>query len=327
MIVDQAVYRDGARHPCVDLSDSLAALRADGAPGTDFLWIGLKDPTPGEFETVRRELDLHPLAVEDVLSSQGRAKVEAYDDTLVAVVKTLRYVESTSDIETGQVTVVVAPHIAVTLRSGEMAPLEGARARLEQHEQELLRHGPMSVLHTVLDTVVDTYADIDDEVALDLADIERDVFGGGNRTQSSTIYRLKREVLEFRRAASPLRLAVQTLTDKTGPVHSRELRLHYRDVADHLNLVLQNIETYDALLSDVLSAHLTQIGVQQNEDMRKISAWAAMIAVPTLIAGIYGMNFDVMPELRWAIGYPVALVAMATLIVVLHRSFKRSGWL
>ena len=327
MIVDQAVYRDGRRHTCHDLAATLADLRAEGAPDLDFLWIGLKDPTPEELDLVRRELDLHPLAMEDVLSDDERAKVEAYEDTTLAVVKTLRYLEETSDIETGEVKVILAPHVAVTLRRGEVAPLTGVRARLEEHQQELLRHGPHSVLHGVLDTVVDTYTEIDDEVARDLAEIELDVFGGGNRTHSTTIYRLKREVLEFRRAAMPLRLPLQTLVEKTGPVASRELRLHFRDVADHLQQVLVDIEAYDALLSDVLSAHLSQIGVQQNSDMRKISAWAAMIAVPTLIAGVYGMNFDHMPELHWLLGYPLALLVMVVAVLVLHRAFKRSGWL
>lgn len=327
MIVDQAVYRAGQRQECGDLSDELAALRADGAPDTDFLWVGLKDPTPEEFDLVRTELDLHPLAVEDVLHGDQRAKIETYGDTIFAVVKTLRYVEETSDIETGEVMAILGHHFVVTIRHGEAAPLDAVRRRLESHEQRLLDEGAFSVLHGLLDKVVDTYIQIDAEVSDDLARIERDVFGGGNRTQSTTIYRLKREVLEFLRAAAPLRQPLSALTSKSGPVASRELRLHFRDVSDHLAQVLQNIESYDALLSDVLSAHLSQIGVQQNSDMRQISAWAAMIAVPTLIAGIYGMNFDHMPELHWLLGYPLALLVMVVAVAVLYRAFKRSGWL
>ena len=327
MIVDQAVYRAGQRQECADLSDALHQLRADGAPDSDFLWIGLKDPTPQEFELVRAELDLHPLAVEDVLNGDQRAKVEAYDSTLFAVVKTLRYVEETSDIETGEVMAIIGDHFVVTLRHGDVAPLHDVRRRLEQHEQGLLAEGPLSVLHGLLDKVVDTYQEIDDEVAEDLKGIERDVFGGGNRTDSALIYRLKREVLEFRRAAMPLRVPLATLTDKSGPVASRELRLHFRDVSDHLGEVLANIDSFDALLSDVLSAHLSQVGLQQNADMRRISAWAAMIAVPTLVAGIYGMNFDHMPELHWLLGYPLAIAVMVIAVVLLHRAFRRSGWL
>jgi magnesium transporter len=327
VIVDQAVYRDGVRNECGDLSDELTALRNDSSPDTDFLWVGLKDPTPEEFALVSTELSLHPLAVEDVLSPDQRAKVETYDGTLLAVVKTLRYVEATSDIETGQVVAIIGDQFVLTLRHGDAAPLHDVRRRLENDDQGLLREGPMSVLHGLVDRVVDTYQEIDEEVAADLVNIELDVFGGANRTHSTTIYRLKREVLEFRRAALPLRAPLQLLTDRHGPVSSKELRLHFRDVADHLAEVLLNIESYDALLTDILSAHLSRIGLQQNADMRKISSWAAMITVPTLIAGIYGMNFDHMPELHWLLGYPLALGLMATAVLVLGRAFRRSGWL
>ena len=327
MIVDSAVYRAGERHECGDLSDELGALRAEEAPESDFVWVGLKDPTPEEFAFVADELDLHPLAVEDILSGNQRAKVEVYGETVFAVVKTLRYDDSTSDIETGELMAVIGRHFAVTLRHGDVAPLHNVRERLEVHEQQLLREGPMSVLHGLVDKVVDTYREIDEEVARDLETIERDVFGGSNRAHSTTIYRLKREVLEFRRAALPLKMPLRQLTERGGIVRSKELRLQFRDVADHLSSVLADIESYDSLLSDVLATHLSQIGVQQNSDMRKISAWAAMITIPTLIAGIYGMNFDNMPELHWALGYPLALTAMATVVLVLWRSFKRSGWL
>ncbi|MDO5738908.1 MAG: magnesium and cobalt transport protein CorA [Ornithinimicrobium sp.] len=327
MIVDQAVYRGGVRQECADLSAELSRLREPGASSHDFVWVGLKDPTVDEFDFVRAELDLHPLAVEDVEKGNQRVKLEAYDTTVFAVVKTLRYVEETSDIETGEVMAIIGPHFVVTLRRGDVAPLHGVREHLETHEQLLLREGPLSVLHGLLDKVVDTYRTIDDEVADDLARIERDVFGGGNRTHSSTIYRLKREVLEFRRAALPLRAPLAGLVDTSGSVHSKELRLHFRDVADHLAEVIANIESYDALLSDILSAHLSQIALQQNSDMRRISAWAAMITVPTLIAGIYGMNFDHMPELHWLLSYPLALLSMVVIVTILHRAFKRSGWL
>jgi magnesium transporter len=327
VIVDQAVYRQGRRLECADLSDALGQLRAEGAPEEDFVWVGLKDPTAEEFAFVVAELNLHPLAVEDILAGNERAKVEVYDDTILAVVKTLRYVESTSDIETGEIMAVVGRHVAVTLRHGDVAPLHHVRERLERHEQQILREGPVAVLHGLIDKVVDSYQQIDEEVAQDLAEIERDVFGGGNHAHSTTIYRLKREVLEFRRAAQPLRLSLHQLVEKGGIVASKELRLQFRDVSDHLSAVLADIESYDALLSDVLSTHLSQIAVQQNSDMRKISAWAAMITVPTLVAGIYGMNFDHMPELHWTLGYPLALLLMVVVVLALHRTFKRSGWL
>ncbi len=170
----------------------------------------------------------------------------------------------------------------------------------------------MAVLHAVMDSIVDNYVRIDSEVATDLDEIEEAVFAGTRHVDSVAIYRLKREVLEFKRAAVPLATPLVLLhSSARSPVASQEMRLRFRDVADHLQTVIDHVETYDRLLADVLSAHLAQVAVQQNSDMRKISAWVAIAAVPTMIAGIYGMNFDHMPELRWAWGYPAVLALMA----------------
>lgn len=313
------------RHECGDLSDDLATVRAGGPQ--DFLWIGLKDPTDAEFDEVDDELGLHPLAVEDAVSGRQRVKIERYGSTIFAAIKTLAYVEQTSDIETGEIMIFVGDHFVVTVRRGDVAPLASVRRVLEADPGQLAAEGADGVLHAVLDTVVDTYLDIDLEVANDLDEIEEAVFGSNDTAHSGSIYRLKREVLEFRRAAQPLRLPLSHLAGGGGPVDSKELRLHFRDVSDHLGQVLQDIESYDALLSDILAAHLSQIGLRQNADMRRISAWAAMIAVPTMIAGVYGMNFEHMPELHWLLGYPLALLAMVLAVVILHRAFRRSGWL
>ena len=194
-------------------------------------------------------------------------------------------------------------------------------------KQELLREGPLAVLHGLLDKVVDTYREIDDEVADDLRRIERDVFGGGNRTQSTTIYRLKREVLEFRRAALPLRVPLDTLADDDGMVASHELRLHFRDVADHLTTATDLIAEYDERLTTLLNAAATKVSIQQNRDMRKISSWAAIAAVPTAIAGIYGMNFDYMPELHYKASYPILILLMVSACILLWRTLRRNHWL
>jgi magnesium transporter len=324
MIVDQAVYRQGRREQCSDLARTLAEVSR--SPNPDFVWIGLKDPTDREFDLVKDDLNLHPLAVEDAVHGRQRVKVEQYDTTVFAALKTLRYVEETSDIETGEVMVFVGEHFVVTVRRGEAAPLTGVRQRLEA-QPHVLAHGPVGVLHAVLDAIVDTYLEIDEEVQQDLTEIEADVFGGPNQAHSATIYRLKREVLEFRRAVLPLIRPLGWLHEKAGPIQDAELRLRFRDVADHLLRVADHVETYDNLLSDVLSAHLAQISVRQNSDMRKISAWVAIVAVPTMIAGIYGMNFEHMPELDWGLGYPAVLAAMAVICLVLYRAFRRSGWL
>ena len=333
MIVDQAVYRDGRRRPCGDLSDELEGLRVGGHP-QDFLWIGLKDPTDEEFDLVNDELKLHPLAVEDAVKGNQRPKVELYDNTIFVVLKTLRYLEETSDIETGEVMVFLGDRFVVTVRRGEANPLALVRHRLEA-DPDKLRHGEIAVLHAVMDSIVDNYVLIDSELQTDLEEIEQAVFSGNPEVDSQTIYRLKREVLEFKRAAVPLAAPLRMLHDGSrSPVPSKEVRLLMRDVADHLLRVIDHVESSDRLLTDVLNAHLAQlsvqqaqISVQQNSDMRKISAWVAIAAVPTMIAGIYGMNFQHMPELSHVWGYPAVLTVMLVTCLALYRAFRRSGWL
>ncbi len=324
--MDQAIYRDGQRLPCGDLSDELDLLRTS-ADKDGFLWIGLKDPTDSEFELVNDELKLHPLAVEDAVRGNQRPKVELYDNTIFVVLKTLRYIEETSDIETGEVMVFVGDRFVVTVRRGEANPLAAVRHLLEA-DPESLRHGAISVVHAVMDSIVDNYIRVDAEVAKDLDEIEISVFSGSAEASSTTIYKLKREVLEFRRAAVPLSAPLQMLHDGSrSPLTSKEIRLLFRDVADHLLRVIDHVESYDRLLTDILNAHLAQVTVQQNSDMRKISAWVAIAAVPTMIAGIYGMNFKNMPELLLPYGYYLALGVMAVVCLGLYRAFRRSGWL
>ena len=336
MIVDQAIYREGHRLQCQDLSQELERLRDES---NGFLWIGLKDPTDAEFALVNDELQLHPLAGEDAVRGDQRAKIEHYEGSLLVVLKTLRYLEETSDVETGEVMVFLGDRFVVTVRRGEANPLAGVRARLEQNAEHLSL-GPAAVLHAVMDSVVDNYMLVDNEIHEDLEHIEQQVFSGARGVDATVIYRLKREVLEMRRASQPLaeameRLFVQphrAIVDRDGS----DVLAFFRDVKDHLLKVNDHIESYDRLLSDILSAHLAQISVGQNDDMRKISAWVAIAAVPTMIAGVYGMNFENMPELRASVhlgesefhyGYFVVLALMAVVCVSLYRAFKRSGWL
>ncbi|MGB3830169.1 MAG: magnesium and cobalt transport protein CorA [Ornithinimicrobium sp.] len=324
MIIDQAVYRAGKRTACSDLNGDLNRLRECG---DGFLWIGLKDPTAEEFDLVNADLNLHPLAVADAVNGKQRVKIETFDQTHFAVLRTLRYVEQTSDIETGEVMIFVGDRFVVTVRSGEAAPLIEIRQRLEDHPELLVENGPMAVFHAVLDGVVDTYRAIDVEVQQDLDEIEAKVFGTDEPARSETIYLLKREVLEFRRAAQPLMSPLSALYAGAHAVSSEELRLQLRDVGDHLAHVVEHIDTYDGLLTDILNAHLAQVGVQQNDDMRKISAWVAIAAVPTLLAGIFGMNFDYLPGLTYHWGAPVLLLVMGLICAGLYRAFRRSGWL
>jgi magnesium transporter len=333
VIVDKAIYRNGRRQGCGDLSDELDELRLtqDG-----FLWIGLKDPTDEEFDLVNAELHLHPLAVEDAVNGLQRAKIEKYESSVFVVLKTLRYIEATSDIETGEVMLFIGDRFVVTVRHGEGNPLAGVRQRLEE-EPERLDHGPMTVLHAVMDSVVDNYLVVDREARRDLEQIEEQVLGSDVGGDANAIYRLKREVLEFRRASQPLTDTLTIFMERArGHGLPDELLPFFRDVADHLRLVNDHVESYDRLLTDVLSAHLASVSVKQNADMRRISAWVAIAAVPTMIAGIYGMNFEHMPELTASVhvgsgefhyGYYLVLGVMTAACLLLYRAFKRSGWL
>jgi len=323
VIVDQAVYRDGTRQPCADLSDELEALRRSES---GFIWIGLKDPTDAEFALVNEELKLHPLAVEDAVKGNQRPKLDVYDDTLFVSLKTLRYIEATSDVETGEVMIFVGDRFVVTVRRGEANPLSEVRARLE-HAPDHLAHGPIAVMYSVMDSIVDNYTLIDVELSEDLDLIEQQVFSGARDVDASEIYRLKREVLEVKRAATPLALPLRRLRSEDMPIMHEAARPFFGDISDHLLRVIDHVESYDRLLADVLHAHLAQISVQQNNDMRRISAWVAMAAVPTMVAGIYGMNFKNMPELSYRWGYFIVLGFLAVVSLGLYRAFRRSGWL
>ncbi len=323
MIIDQAVYRHGERQACSDLSDELAAVREDGH---GWIWIGLKDPTDAEFDLVKDELQLHPLAVEDAIDGHQRPKLEIYDASLFVVVKPLRYIDATSDIETGEVMVFLGDRFVVTVRRGEAGPLAAVRKLIES-DPTRLSIGPVSVLHGVMDAVVDNYDLIDREIQEDMEGLETSVFADDRSSDAREIYALKREVLEMRRAAIPLIEPARRLSEDVIPHVPEVAKPFFRDVADHLLRSVDHIESYDRLLTDILNAHLAQVGVRQNDDMRKISAWVAIAAIPTLIAGIYGMNFQHFPELGWRYGYPFTLAAMAIICGGLFRAFKKSGWL
>ncbi|MEV0735761.1 magnesium/cobalt transporter CorA [Streptomyces sp. NPDC050549] len=332
MIVDYAIYRDGRRTEGPgDFSDGLDHCRR---VGDAFVWIGLYEPTEDEFDKVTQEFGLHPLAVEDALNAHQRPKLEVYDDSLFVVLKPVGYEADDDVVTSGEVMVFVGDSFVVTVRHGEEAPLAAVRHRLEE-EPEVLRHGPTAVLYSIADAVVDHYVDVAGELQTDLEELEAAVFsptGGGSRTTASRIYAFKRQILEFRRATGPLaqplaRLAGVGLAGDRVPFVNDKSRPFFRDVNDHLMKVNESVEGLDRLVSDVLAAHLAQTGVRQNDDMRKISGWAAMAAVPTMIAGVYGMNFDHMPELHWLWGYPAVILLMVALEVLLYRTFKRRGWL
>ncbi|MCX5156322.1 magnesium/cobalt transporter CorA [Streptomyces sp. NBC_00291] len=327
VIVDCAMYRDGRRSQAPkDFSDALDEARAGGDA---FVWVGMHEPTEKEFEHVSQEFGLHTLAVEDALGAHQRPKLEVYDDSLFVVLKPVMYDEATDTVTTGELMVFIGDSFVVTVRHGEGAALAAVRHRLE-HEPDVLKHGPTAVLYAVSDAVVDHYIEVAAELQSDLEELEAEVFAPNvtdTKNTAARIYGFKRQVLEFRRATSPLLQPMDRLAFGSVPFVHDHAQPFFRDVADHLTKANEYIEGLDRLLSDALAAHLAQMGVRQNDDMRKISAWAAMAAVPTMVAGVYGMNFDHMWELHQRWGYPVLLVIMTVLCLGLHRMFKRRGWL
>lgn len=327
VIVDCAIYRNGRRTDgSADFSDALEQARSQG---DSFVWIGLHEPTEEEFALVAEEFRLHPLAVEDALKAHQRPKLEVYDDSLFLVLKPVAYDDERDTVTAGELMLFVGDSFVVAVRHGEGGTPARARRRLEQ-DPELLRHGPTAVMYAMSDEVVDRYIEVAAALQADLDELEAEVFspvGTDNKNTAARIYSFKRQLVEFRRATVPLTTPLARLSGAGLPFADERSRPFFRDVSDHLARANESVEGLDRLLSDILSAHLAQMGVQQNDDMRKISAWAAMAAVPTMIAGVYGMNFTHMPELRQPWGYPAAVAVMAGLVFWLYRTFKRRGWL
>jgi magnesium transporter len=323
VIVDCAIYEEGRRRDgSVDLHDAYGACRRDGK----FAWIGLYEPTEEEFDSLRREFDLHPLAVEDAIHAHQRPKLEVFEDTVFVVLKTARYVDSEEVVQFGEILIFLGKDYILTVRHGEASALKQVRESLES-DPELLKHGPGAVLHAIVDRVVDDYAPALEGLGVDIDEVENEVFSPGRSNPAQRIYRLKREVLEFNRAAAPLVEPIDRLAKGHYEVVHPEVRAYFRDVKDHLIRVHEQLESYRDLLTSILHANLAQITVRQNDDVRRISAIVAIVAVPTLIAGIYGMNFEHMPELGWTFGYPLVLAVMLTLCTLLYRFFRRAGWL
>jgi magnesium transporter len=330
MIIDCAVYHDGDRRPGeLALADAFEAASDDNA----FVWIGLYEPDEHEFESVRREFNLHELAVEDAIKAHQRPKLEVYDDSLFVVLKTARYLEAEEVVEFGEIMLFLGPQFVVTVRHKPASELRGVRKQIESRP-DLLRFGPSAVLYAIVDRVVDDYLPVIDGLDEDIKEVEKEVFSEAGSNPAERIYMLKREVIEFHQSTAPLTEPLDRLVRGQVPLLHQEMPEYFRDVQDHLLRIVEQVSGFRELLTSVLQANLTQVALLQNEvgmrlnaDMRKISAWVAIVAVPTMIAGIYGMNFDYMPELRWTGGYPGALLAMVVACGFLYRAFKRNGWL
>ena len=322
MIVDNAIYVDGRR------AAELYSLRETSEACRDrqgVAWIGLYRPTEEEFASVAGEFGLHPLAVEDAIKAHQRPKLERYGQTLFVVLRPARYVDETETVEFGEIHIFVGVHFVITVRHAEALALDEVRQRLE-NDPELLRRGSAAILYGVLDRVVDDYAPVVAGLENDIDEIETEVFGG-NPGASRRIYKLSREVIEFQRATQPLAGILKTLTEDETYDVDPEVRRYLRDVQDHVLRVVERVEGFREMLNNILGVNLTLVGLNQNDEVKKISAWAAILFAPTLIAGIYGMNFERMPELGWVFGYPFALALMVLVAVTLYLVFKRRSWL
>jgi magnesium transporter len=325
MIVDCAVYEDGRRRADhLDLDKAYEAARSAG--DASFVWIGLREPTPEEFDAVAREFYLHELAVEDAIKAHQRPKIEEYDDSLFFVLKTAVYHDDTETVEIGEINLFVGDGFVVSVRHGSPAPLDGLRKQIEDRP-DFLRCGPAAVVHAIIDRVVDGYEPVLAGIEDDIEEVEEQVFSPERHNVTERIYKLKREVLSMHRATAPLLEPLVKVAKGEAPWVHEDLHEYYRDIYDHVARANDTVDGMREMLNGVLDANTAQISVRQNEDMRKISAWVAIAAVPTLLAGIWGMNFQHMPELSWRFGYPMALAIIATVMLVLYRLFRRAGWL
>ncbi len=327
-IVDCAVYVGGRRQAPVHPHEALQEATAHGG----FVWLGLYAPTEAELGAIAEHYGLHPLAVEDAVYAHQRPKLERYDDGLFMVLTTARYVEheeltaSSEVVDTGEVMVFLGANYVITVRHGEHGGLTELRRSLES-QPDLLCLGPSSVLYAVADHVVDAFVDVAAAVEEDVDELEASVFSPERTDDIGRLYQLKRELLALRRAVSPLEVPLQKLAERQMEFVPDGMRSYFRDVEDHAIRVRDQVAALDELLTSILQASLARNSQADNEDMRKISAWAGIIAIPTAIAGIYGMNFEHMPELHWRYGYPLALLVMTAICVLLYRGFKRNGWL
>jgi magnesium transporter len=342
-VVDNAIYIDGRRAVVPSsLENTFEELHRCSETGNSFCWIGLLHPSEDEVKAVAEEFELHSLAVEDTIKAHQRPKLERYDDVQFVVLRPARYIDSIEDIEIGEQHLFLGPDFVITVRHAEEPDLKVVRHRLEE-DPDLLRNGPMSVLYAIMDKVVDDYGPVLDGLQDDIDEIEVQVFDGESGV-SRRIYQLSREVIDFQRAVEPLEeifVELRVRLKEQARESDLELRRALRDVADHATRVMERADGYRQLLANILTVNaalvgqrqneemtrLSEAGYEQNEQVKRISSWAAILFAPTLIASIYGMNFDHMPELHWIAGYPFALGLMLLLGGLLYVVFKRSGWL
>jgi magnesium transporter len=324
VIVDCAVYTKGERRPgTLHVEDALEAARETDET---FVWIGLHEPSEEEFDLVAAEFQLHPLAIEDAVTSHQRSKLEHYGDCLFLVFKTARYDDDREVIEFSEIQLFAGDRYVITVRHGLASALAPVRKQLED-ERERLAVGPIGVVHAILDRVVDDYLPVLDGLDHDIVEIEAQVFSPDRNNPAERIYKLKRQVLDLYRNVEPLLDPLERLQQGRQTVGGVDLGPYFRDVYDHLQREVGRIQIQRELLSEVLNVNLTHVSVRQNEDMRRISGWVAVAVVPTMLAGIWGMNFVHMPELDEWWGYPLALAVMAGVAGLLLYYLRSRHWI
>jgi magnesium transporter len=324
VIVDCAVYCRGKRKPGdLHVEDALEAARS---ADESFVWIGLHEPTTDEFDAVAAEFQLHPLAIEDAVTAHQRSKLERYGDCLFLVFKTARYDDELETIEFAEIQLFAGEGFVITVRHGLASALAPVRRELE-NQPERLALGPIAVVHAILDRVVDDYVPVLDGLDQDIREIEEQVFSPDRNNPAERIYKLKRQVLDLYRNVEPLIEPLERLQSNRHTFGAIDLGPYFRDVHDHLQREVARIAIQRELLSEVLDVNLAHIGVQQNDDMRRISGWAAIALVPTMLAGLWGMNFRHMPELDKWWGYPLALTVMFGSAFLLYRYLRGRHWI
>lgn len=329
-VVDCAVYVDGRRLP--GHYTHRAALTEVRERGEGFVWLGLLAPDEEQMADVAAAFGLHELMAEDAVHAHQRPKLELYDDVLFLVLRTVTYVPHDSVatakeiVETGEIMVFAGKDFVVTVRHGDHTGLSAVRSLLED-TTERLAQGPSAVLHGIADHVVDSYLDVTESIEDDVDTMEEAVFSPRTTVAIEHIYLLKREIVELRKSVNPLHTPLTRLTREPNTTVPADVRRYFVDVLDHHTIVADRIAEYDEVLSSLVDAALAKVAVQQNTDMRKISAWVAIAAVPTMVAGIYGMNFDNMPELHWHYGYHTVVGVIAVVTIGLFITFRRNNWL
>jgi magnesium transporter len=333
-LVDCAVYAEGHRLPGkFTYAAACGKVRQIEMLGHEaFVWVGLHEPDETQMQEVADVFGLHPLSVEDAVCAHQRPKLERYDDTLFLVLKTVKYIPHESValareiVQSGEVMIFVGKDFVVTVRHGEHSGLADVRRRMET-DIEQLRLGPYAVMHAIADYVVDHYLEVSRLMESDIDSIEEVAFAPGRKLDVEPIYLLKREVVELRRCVNPLSVPFHRMQVENKDLISKEVRRYLRDVGDHQSEAADQIASYDDMLNSLVQAALARVGMQQNNDMRKMAAWAGILALPTMVAAIYGMNFHFMPELNWTWGYPGIMALMTMACLVLYFQFRRNNWL